>query len=174
MPDLSLFVEFGVGLAGFSAVVVAFTTGNGELNQFDRFRVIMLLLNALIPPFVAALVPVLASFEVPDPVALKVLGYVTLIGMISVLLAPIVMLRSMTEEARAQLHIAIWIFGNGGTAIFAIWNFVNLMEWFGPMSAGPIALSLVWTLILAALMLLRMLLVRVRVQTAETAGENDQ
>ena len=48
--DLSVFVEFGVGLAGFSGVVVAFGQRSGRLNDYDRFRVVQLLISALTRP----------------------------------------------------------------------------------------------------------------------------
>jgi hypothetical protein len=61
-----ILTEFGIGLAGFSAVVVAIGFRAGQLDSISRFRVLSLLLNALLAAFGALLPQLLASLDVGD------------------------------------------------------------------------------------------------------------
>lgn len=55
IDSLGNLVEFGVGLAGFSAIVTVFIHRSRELPPIDRWRILNLLTLALTPPFVALL-----------------------------------------------------------------------------------------------------------------------
>ncbi len=51
--SLGLLVEFSIGLAGFSAIVSVFLQRSSQLSGLDRFRILNLLLFALLPAFIA-------------------------------------------------------------------------------------------------------------------------
>jgi hypothetical protein len=159
--DLSVFVEFGVGLAGFSGVVVAFGQRSGQLNDYDRFRVVLLLLCALLPAFVGTLPAVLEGFEVRGPDAWRILGVVLLAGTAMFIGVAVVSARRMSPGARSSLSPAVWLIGIGGCVLALLWNGLNLLGWPSPLSFGPIAATLVWYLVLASLMFFRLLLVRI-------------
>ena len=79
--DLSVFVEFGVGLAGFSGVVVAFSLRSGTLNDYDQFRVVLLVFNSLFPAFVGTLPAVFDSFGIFGAAAWRIVGTSLLFGL---------------------------------------------------------------------------------------------
>ena len=159
--DLSIFVEFGVGLAGFSGVVVAFSLRSGKLNDFDKFRVVLLLISALLPAFISTLHMVLASFGIFDTAAWRILGTSVLFGLAVIIVLPIISVRRMSSDARSSLSPVIWYISMGGTVLVFFWNGLNLIGWPSPLSFGPILATLVWFLFLASLMFLRLLLVRI-------------
>lgn len=156
-----MFVEFGVGLAGFSGVVVAFSQRSGELDDYDRFRVIMLLLSALFPAFVGTLSVVLESFEIRGPEAWRILGAILVAATATFIGLTIAFAQRMSAAAKSSLSPVVWCFGIGGCVLVLIWNGLNLMGWPRPMSFGPISATLVWYLVLASLMFFRLLLVRI-------------
>ncbi len=159
--DLTMFVEFGVGLAGFSGVVVAFGRRSSALKQDDRFRIMMLLAFSLFPAFVGTLPTVLGAFGLSDTEAVQALGIFLSAALAILIVMPFVVASRMSSEARSSLSMTIWYFSIGGTVITLAWNALNLIGWPNPISAGPIVATLVWLLFLASLMFLRLLLVSV-------------
>lgn len=159
-PDLSVFVEFGVGLAGFSGVVVAFSKSPGRLVDYDRFRVIQLLLAALIPAFLGLVPSILEAFGVAGGwiwwsqsalVAACILGTVAYAAH---------SVRSIAPEARATLSPTVWRVAIVGNLVFLAWNLLNLVGWPYPVSPGPAMAAMAWFLFVASLMFFRLLLVR--------------
>ena len=159
--DLSVFVEFGVGLAGFSAVVVAFSLRSGNLNDYDQFRVVLLLYSSLFPAFVGTLPAVLDSFGIFGAEAWRIMGTSVLFGLAGFVVLPFVLLRRMSPDARSSLSPSVWLFGIGGTVVALVWNGLNLIGWPSPLSLGPIVASMVWLLFQASVMFLRLLLFRI-------------
>ena len=159
--DLTAFVEFGVGLAGFSGVVVAFSQRSGQLNDYDRFRVVLLLVCALVPAFIGTLPVVLEGFGIRGPEAWRIVGASLSAATAGFLGLTIVSARRMSPGARSSLSPAVWRVGIGGTVLVLLWNGLNLTGWPRPLSFGPIAATLVWYLVLASLMFFRLLLVRI-------------
>lgn len=159
--DLAMFIEFGVGLAGFSGVVVAFSQRSGELNDYDRFRVIVLLMCALLPAFVGTLPVLLEGFAIRGLEACRAIGTSVVAGSAGFLGVTILSARRMSSDARSSLSPVIWRVAMGGTVLFVTWNALNLVGWPRPLSSGPIVAVLVWYLALASLMFFRLLLVRI-------------
>jgi hypothetical protein len=159
--DLSVFVEFGVGLAGFSGVVVAFGLRSGALNDYDRFRVVLLLFSSLFPAFVGTLPAVLDGFGIFGAAAWRIMGTSLLFGLAAFVVLPFVLRRGMSPDARSNLSPTVWVFGIGGTVVAFVWNGLNLMGWPSPLSLGPVIASMVWLLFQASIMFLRLLLFRI-------------
>ncbi len=158
--DLSVFVEFGVGLAGFSGVVVAFAQRSGRLGDYDRFRVIQLLMGALIPAFLGLLPVILASFGIKGEETWRIAGIAFIVSLLANSGAAIVYARRMSPKARRSLSPVIWLISLGGGVFFLIWNALNLMGWPRPVSFGPVVAGMTWLLAMASLMFFRLLLVR--------------
>lgn len=159
--DLSIFVEFGVGLAGFSGVVVAFGLRSDKLNEFDKFRVVMLLSFALLPAFVSTLPMVLAGFGIVGTETWRIMGAVLVLGLAALSVLPIILARRMSPDITSRLSSVVWVIGLGGTVLAFVWNGLNLKGWPNPFSLGPVLATMVWLLFLASLMFLRLLLVRI-------------
>jgi hypothetical protein len=159
--DLTVFIEFGVGLAGFSGVVVAFGQRSGQLNDYDRFRVVQLLQCALLPAFVGTLPVVLEGFDVRGLHACRIISGILVVGTAGFLGLTIASARRMSSTAKSSLSPTVWRVGVGGTVLMLFWNGLNLLSWPRPLSVGPIAATLVWYLFLASLMFFRLLLVRI-------------
>jgi hypothetical protein len=159
--DLSVFVEFGVGLAGFSGVVVAFGLRSGTLNDYDQFRVILLVFSSLFPAFVGTLPAVLDGFGIFGAAAWRIMGTSLVFGLAAFAVLPFVLLRGLSPDARSSLSPTVWYFGIGGTVVALVWNGLNLIGWPSPLSLGPIVASMVWLLLQASVMFLRLLLFRI-------------
>jgi hypothetical protein len=158
--DLSVFVEFGVGLAGFSGVVVAFSQRTGRLGEYDRFRVVQLLVASLIPAFLGVLPVILAGFGIRGEAAWRVAGAVLMAGIAGTTGAAVVSARGMSGEARGSLSPTIWRVALSTSFLFFVWNGLNLVGWPRPSSFGPVAAGMAWFLVLASVMFFRLLLVR--------------
>ncbi|NNL84243.1 MAG: hypothetical protein HKP27_01235 [Myxococcales bacterium] len=159
--DLSVFVEFGVGLAGFSGVVVAFTKGSGRLGGYDQFRVVQLLVTALTPAFMGLLLTVLASFGIEGELAWRAAGGVLGAALMANALLAVIHARALSETARRSLSPTIWRLGLGSLAVLLLWNLLNLAGWPEPISLGPIAATMAWLLVLSSIMFFRLLLARI-------------
>jgi hypothetical protein len=158
--DLSVFVEFGVGLAGFSGVVVAFTHRSGRLDDYDRFRVVQLLSSALIPAFLGLLPVVLAGFDIRGEEAWRIASAVLMVVLVANTGLAVVFARRVSAEARASLSPTVWRVALGSSAFFVVWNGLNLAGWPRPSSFGPVAAAMAWLLVMASVMFFRLLLVR--------------
>jgi hypothetical protein len=160
-PDLSVFVEFGVGLAGFSGVVVAFgQRGTGRLGDYDRFRVIQLLLTSLTPAFLGLLPEVLAGFGVRGEDTPRIAGVAFMAALAVNMLATRSTARGMSAQARAHLSPLVWRIALSSSAVLFVWNGLNLAGWPRPTDFGPVVLGMTWFLFMASLMFFRLLLVR--------------
>jgi hypothetical protein len=160
-PDLSVFVEFGVGLAGFSGVVVAFGRGDGRLGPYDRFRVVQLLTTALVPAFLALLPIGLAGFGVHGEPAARVAGAVLIAAIAINLIMAIVMARRMPAVSRRHLSPTVWRVALASSFAILLWNGLNLAGWPGPTSFGPVMAGMAWSLFMASVMFFRLILVRI-------------
>jgi len=159
--DLSIFVEFGVGIAGFSGVVVAFGRGSGRLGDYDRFRVVQLLLSSLTPAFFGVLPTILAGFGIRGEPAARAASGALMATIVILTTVALVSERRMSARAREHLSPAVWRISLVSSAVLFVWNALNLAGSLGPVSLGPVILGMTWLLFMASLMFFRLLLVRV-------------
>ena len=110
-PNLSDFVAFGVGIAGFASIVVAVGQREGRLREYDRFRVVQLFICALIPAFVALLEGMLASFGIRGENACRVASAVLMISIGADTCLAITMSRRMSIPARSSPSPTMWRIG---------------------------------------------------------------
>jgi hypothetical protein len=159
-PDLSVFVEFGVGLAGFSGVVVAFGRRDGRLGPYDRFRVVHLLTSSLIPAFFGLLPVVLAGFGIGGPPAARIASAALAAAIAVNLSVAIAMARGMPPTSRRHLSPTVWVVAIVSSAALLVWNGLNAAGLREPASLGPVAAGMAFFLFMASLMFFRLLLVR--------------
>jgi hypothetical protein len=138
-PNLSDFVAFGAGIAGFASIVVALGQREGRLSEYDRFRVVQLFMCALITAFIALLQGTLASFGIRGENAYRVASAVLMIAIGADACLAMIMARRMSMPASSSLSPTMWHIGPGlGVVLFA-WNGLNLAAWPRPTSFGRCA-----------------------------------
>ena len=153
--DLSIFVEFGVGLAGFSGVVVAFSSRSGELDEYDRFRVVQLLLSALIPAFFGLAPVILAGFDLGAESVVRIMGAALLIALAVNFTVAVATARGMSPSVRAKLSPGVWRLAIGSSVLFFAWNGLNLAGWPRGVQLGPVVAAMSWFLFMASVMFFR-------------------
>jgi len=168
--DLSVFVEFGVGLAGFSGVVVAFGQGSGRLSDYDRFRVVALLMSALTPAFLGLLPLLLAGFDITGPDAWRIASIVLMVAIAFNMAVSIASVRGISSDARASLSPTIWRLAMGSSSLLIVWNGLNLVGWPRALCFGPVVAGMAWFLVMASLMFFRLILVRLGSDEEGPAG----
>ena len=137
-PNLSDFVAFGVGIAGFASIVVAVGQREGRLREYDRFRVVQLFICALIPAFIALLEGMLASFGIRGENACRVASAVLMISIGADTCLAITMARRMSIPARSSPSPTMWRIGLALGLVLLVWNGLNLVGWPRPSSFGPV------------------------------------
>jgi len=160
LDSFATITEFGVALAGFSALAAALTQRPGVLAPVDRFRTINLLFAALTPAFVSTFPMIGAAFGAHG----GPLWRGTSIGFAVVLIVTVVFTvhsaRSLSAADRAFLSKIMWaLFLAGHTAAFII-LLLNALGLLAPPGPGPILASLVWLLFIGALQLVRIIVAR--------------
>ncbi len=155
-------MEFGVALAGFSAVAIALSHEPGALAPLDRIRALSLLGFSLGAAFGASFVLIGAAFGASGPALWRGTSLGVLLIVIACAAIPFLLVRRMSPADRAQLSSVMWALSNGGSVVVAGVQLSNLAGLFGPPSPGPIMASLVWLLFFSALLFVRMLVNRPR------------
>lgn len=70
---------------------------------------------------------------------------------------PVVLARSLTAAERAALSRVMWVLGVGGNLVLGLWQLLNIWR---DSSPGPIFAGLIWLLFIAAVLFVRLLLIR--------------
>jgi hypothetical protein len=161
VPDsLSTIAELGIGLAGFSSIVVALGYRSRRLRPLDRMRVIGLLLGSLGAALLAVLPLILADSGNTPVVVWRASSAVFAVGLGSFLVYALSYRRTLSEAERAALHPGMWILTIGGILAFLpllIWNSAALN---GEPSSGPYLSGLYFLLVYSSAQFFRVLLVR--------------
>ncbi len=160
MSSLPSLIEFFIGLAGFSGIVVALSGSSMASEPLDRFRVLVLLGNALGGGVFAALPLMLVDSGAPEEIAWAFAS-----GAFAVYAALFTfwgMRHRVTLPAQAleHLHPIMWLAGNGGLLLASIALLANALGWPGGPSALPYLCSLLYLLVYSCVLFVRLLLVR--------------
>jgi len=152
--------EFGVALAGFSALAATLTHKPGALTPLDRVRTINLLSTTLTPAFVALFPAIGESFGVSG----TALWRGTSVGLTVVVVAAfgfsLSLFRSLSAADRAGLSPVLWVFFVGINALVVVAQVINASAALAAPGPGPILASLVALLFLGAQQLVRIVIVR--------------
>ncbi|MGH0029227.1 MAG: hypothetical protein ACQGVC_05520 [Myxococcota bacterium] len=153
-------IEFGVALAGFSAVAIALSHEPGALAPLDRFRALTLLNCALGAAFGASFVLVGDAFGMGEPALWRFAGGGVLLIYAFCTAVPILLARRMPPDDRSQLSSVLWALSNAGNPLVAAALLANLTGLLGEPGPGPLMASLVWLLFFSAVLFVRMLVDR--------------
>jgi hypothetical protein len=160
LTSLPSLIEFFIGLAGFSGIIVALSGSSVASNPLDRFRVLVLLGTALGGGVLAALPLMLVDSGVSEETAWAFAS-----GAFAVYAAPFAlwgMRRRVTLPAQAlqHLHPIMWLAGNGGFLLASVALLANAIGWPVGTSALPYLCSLLFLLLYSCVLFVRLLLVR--------------
>ena len=161
MPEsLATIAELGIGLAGFSSIVVALGYRSQRLGSLDRMRVIGLLLGSLGASLFATLPIVLADAGNAPSTIWRASSTALAAGLAGLLAYAFVARRDLSEPESAALHPAMWFLIIGGFSVFIpvlAWNAVGLRS---APSSGPYLSALYFLLVYSTAQFFRVLLVR--------------
>lgn len=162
MPEaLSTIAELGIGISGFTGVVVAIGFGRTGLRPLDRYRVLGLLFGSFGAALLAVL-PIVLDDAGVAPVSLwRASSAVFVLYLVGFLAYASTAPRSLSDADRRGLHPAMWIFAVGGQLValpFLAWNAL------AGASSVPYLGALYYLLVYSSLQFLRLLLVRPSVQ----------
>jgi hypothetical protein len=160
LDSFATITEFGVALAGFSALAAALTQRPGELPRVEQFRTINLLFASLTPAFVSTFPMIGEAFGAHD----ESLWRGTSIGFAVVLTATVIFTlhsaRSLSAADHAFLSKAMWALFLGGHTAVSIILLLNALGSLAPPGPGPILACLVWLLFIGAMQLIRIVVAR--------------
>jgi hypothetical protein len=160
LQSLPSLIEFFIGLAGFSGIVVALSDSSFASNPLDRFRVLVLLVNALGGGIFAALPLMLVDSGVSEETAWALPSGA--FAAYAALFAFWGMRRRVTlpAQARQYLHPIMWLTGHVGLLVASIALLANSVGWPLGTSALPYLCSLLFLLLYSCVAFVRLLLVR--------------
>ncbi len=160
LDSFGVVTEFGVALAGFSAVATALSQQRGAIAALDRFRTLNMLMWSLGAAFVSTFPYVAYGFGAEGVAVWRSssLGFVVVLAVGTAV--PIVLRRRLEPRDRRQLSPVLWVLAVGGNSVLIVFQAANVSGLLGAPSPGPILASLVWLLFFAALLFVRMLVNR--------------
>ena len=124
--------EFGVALAGFSAVAIALSHEPGAMAPLDRFRALNLLSCALGAAFGATFVFIGASFGATGTTLWIGSSVGVLVVVLGCTAVPLLLARRLSLGDRSQLSNFLWVLCIGGNSVFAAVLLANAIGLFGP------------------------------------------
>jgi hypothetical protein len=168
LPEsLSVIAELGIGLAGFSGVVVAFGQRSRELHTLDRIRVVGLLIGSLGSALGATLPILLYDVGLSDTAVWQASSTAMTCLLVGFVANSRRSLSSLSSSQRQSLHPAIWVAVMSGVALLIPVQVANVMGWIVGPSSGPYLAALYFLIVYACVQFFRLLLVRPR----EIGGE---
>ena len=158
MPEtLPTLTEFFVGLAGFSAVIVALAGARFTAVPIDRFRVLGLLYTTLGGALLSVTPGVLADAGLAPAAIWPVSSGLFAAFGVTLTVWSLRQRAGMALSVRRHLSRAVWVFGTGGAALLALTHALNALGWPAPPSSRLHAPSLVYLLVLGSILFIRML-----------------
>ena len=155
LDSFGIVTEFGVALAGFSALAAALTRRPGVLTSIDRFRTINLLVWALTPAFASTFPMVGEAFGVTG----AWLWRATSLALVGVLAAVVLvsqrLIGFMSQADRASLSKIMLVLFYVGHPFLIVVNLLNASSIGWSPGPGPILASLIWLLFMGAVQLVR-------------------
>jgi len=154
--------EIGIGIAGFSGLVVALRQSDGRLSEIQKYRLRVLFALSLGAVFLSMLPELLTSFHVPDErvwfdsaAALFTYSFAFFWWWVG----------PSRKIAKVAPEIFNWRAFNtmaAGHAIILLLQLAVLIGYFETSASGIVALGLTWYLIHAAQQFVRMLFIQPR------------
>jgi len=165
--DTGAITEFAIVVAGFAGLVVAIAQRGGRVHPLDRYRMVTMLLYSFTAAFGALLPTIMHSFEIEGAKVWRLSGLCLALLVAANLIATQRYQRILTDDQRGQLRwwmYALVMVGNGAIIAWLVGNYVGLLP--GPASA-PYFCGLVWQLVLATILFVRLIVVERPARGAE-------
>ncbi len=152
--------EFGVGLAGFSAIVVALVRRSGGWEAASAYRLELLLFQSLGAGLFAFLPVTISFLGVQGPAVWRIASALFVVFLALCFLADWRRFHRLPDEARAVLSRGLVLVGNVQGAFFAVLLLPNIAGFPFRPQIGPYFLVLVCLLGTAALNFMRIVVTR--------------
>lgn len=161
LPDsFQTVAEIGIGLAGFSGLIIALRKRSGPLSNVQKYRLRILMALSFGAMFLALMPGALLNLGVPEKQMWFYCCLTMAIYSIGFLLWWIVVSRRVAREYPEIFNwIAFSAMAAGHSIILILQLFVVLVEW-APRNAGIFNLGLIWYLIHASQQFARMLFIQ--------------
>ncbi|PHS22319.1 MAG: hypothetical protein COA84_12890 [Robiginitomaculum sp.] len=156
--DITVLTDFAVALIGFSGIVIAIIIAvhGKDFAPLDHFRTFSMLMVAFGAAFGSLIPLVLGAFGIVGN---------DLWRLSSIFLAVVIILASMVGQTfaaskleasvRKQLSLWVWVLFVGGNGALSVWL---LLSAFLAPSPGVFVIALIWQLILASILFVRLVL----------------
>jgi membrane glycosyltransferase len=157
---LTILAELFIGIAGFSGIVVALSGAAIAQDPLDRFRVLSLLLTTLGGAVFAVLPIVLSDVGVAPERAWRLASgiYSVYLGLVAAWQAR--QRFSLPASAMRSTHAAVWVLAMGGQGLASIVLAIGATGWAGSSASAFYLAPLFYSLALACLLFVRLLLIR--------------
>jgi len=160
LAPLSTIAQLGIGLAGFSGIVVALGYRPQQLSSLDRVRVLALLFSSLGAALFATLPLILAASWSSPALIWRVSSLAFAAALLGFHAFTLSRPRTLSSADRAALHPAMWVLAVGGSLIFSLLLLWNAAGRGGEPSPGPYLWALYYQLVYSSVQFIRLLLVR--------------
>ena len=157
--DTASISEFAIVVAGFAGLIVAVAQRGGRVHPLDKYRMVTMLLYAFTAAFGALLPTIMRSFGIEGDEVWRQSGLYLALLITANLLGTQLYQRILTDDQRGRLRwwmFALVVVGNGALVLWLFGNLTGLAP--GPASA-PYFCGLVWQLVLASILFVRLILV---------------
>jgi len=155
LDSFATVTEFGVALAGFSALAAALTQKPGVLASLDRFRTINLLVWALTPAFVSTFPMVGEAFGAAGASLWRGTSLSLAAILVLVVVVSLQLVRFLSQAERAALSRIMSVLFYVGHPFLIVVNLINASGIVWSPGPGPVLASLIWLLFMGAIQLVR-------------------
>jgi hypothetical protein len=157
MESFSTLTEFAIAIAGFSGIVIALRARDGGVDPLVWFRNLCLLTWALGAAFGSLGPGLMASLGLSTEAIWAGSSFVLAILFLILMAVPLIARHRLDDADRARLARYVWVLALGGNGLAAGLLLANALGTLGPPSPGPVYAGIVWQLVFATLLFLRML-----------------
>jgi len=153
LQNLEIVIEYSVGLSGFAGVVVLF--GSEKWQEFDRFRIINLLMSSMSAALFAFVCLLLSTF-LDDETTIRISSLLLLIHLTLMMIYLVKQSRKPSISEHALMNRSMVLFFNIGFMIAMLALLINVIAIFG-VHFGLFFGSLIWLLVVAGIQFMRIL-----------------
>jgi len=153
LQNLEIIIEFSVGLSGFSGVVVLF--GSEKWQEFDRFRIMNLLMSSMSAALFAFVCLLLSTF-LEDETTIRISSLIFLIHLILMLIYLGYQGRKPSISEHPLMYKPLALFFQIGFALAMLALLINVTAIYG-VHFGFYFGSLIWLLVVAGIQFIRIM-----------------
>ena len=157
VESFSTLTEFAVAIAGFSGIAIVLSGRERAISPLTWIRNISLLCASLGAAFGSVVPPLLTSFGATSAtIWASSSAFLACVCAVLVLI-PVLGVRHLSPAERAQSSPYVWAVALVGNPVVGGWLVLNCTGVLGVANAGPAYSGVVWLLLYATIMFVRML-----------------